>query len=309
MSTAAVSVKNICKRFGAVDALSGISFEVQKGQIFGIIGADGAGKSTLFDILATLLVADSGEAFVMGKNVNSKYKQIRSVIGYMPGRFSLYQDLTVNENLEFFANIFGTSIEEGYNLIKDIWSQQEPFKGRAAGKLSGGMKQKLALCCALVHQPEVLFLDEPTGGVDPVSRRELWQMLKTLQRQGLTILVSTPYMDEAVLCDRVAFLHTGAVVAIDTPTAIINSYQPMLFEVCATNSSVHNLLIALRKFNLTHSCYAFGRVVHWATKSKIGTAESVEEHLLSYLNSTGILGSVAKPITPTIEDCFMELTL
>lgn len=304
----AVSVKNICKHFGATEALSSVSIEVQKGQIYGIIGADGAGKSTLFDILATLLKADSGEAFILGQNVNSEYKSIRSFIGYMPGRFSLYQDLTVNENLEFFASIFGTTIDAGYNLIKDIWCQLEPFKGRMAGKLSGGMKQKLALCCALIHQPKVLFLDEPTGGVDPVSRRELWQMLKALQGRGLTVLVSTPYMDEAVLCDRVAFLHAGAVLAVNTPKAMIEAYLPLLFEVSCPNNSAYSMIVALREFELTHSCYAFGQVVHWACKDASSGNKYIAGRLASYLLSVGLLGAVIKPTTPTIEDCFMELT-
>jgi len=201
-----IKVENISKSFnkGKVQALENISFEVQKGELFGLIGPDGAGKTTLFRILTTLLLADSGKASVMDKDVVVDYKYIRNNVGYMPGRFSLYQDLTVEENLNFFATIFGTTIEENYDLVKDIYVQIEPFKTRRAGKLSGGMKQKLALSCALIHKPEVLFLDEPTTGVDAVSRKEFWDMLKNLQQKGITILVSTPYMDEAALCDRIA---------------------------------------------------------------------------------------------------------
>jgi ABC-2 type transport system ATP-binding protein len=204
-----ITIQNISKSYnkGKVQALQDISLEVKKGELFGLIGPDGAGKTTLFRILTTLLFADSGKASVMGKDVVQDYKYIRNNVGYMPGKFSLYQDLTVAENLNFFATIFGTTIEENYDLIKDIYVQIEPFKNRRAGKLSGGMKQKLALSCALIHKPEVLFLDEPTTGVDPVSRKEFWEMLKRLQQKGITILVSTPYMDEAALCDRIALIQ------------------------------------------------------------------------------------------------------
>jgi len=194
-----ISVKNISKSFKGKTALKNISFEVNQGELFGLIGPDGAGKTTLFRILTTLLFADEGTATVAHFDVVENYKSIRNNVGYMPGKFSLYQDLTVEENLTFFATIFGTTIEENYDLIKDIYVQIEPFKTRRAGKLSGGMKQKLALCCALIHKPKVLFLDEPTTGVDPVSRKEFWEMLKRLQTKGITMLVSTPYMDEAAL--------------------------------------------------------------------------------------------------------------
>jgi len=213
----AISVQEIKRSYGKVEALRGLSFEVDKGEIFGIIGPDGAGKSTLFRILTTLLLADSGTALVDGNDVVKEYKDIRKKVGYMPGRFSLYQDLSVEENLKVFATIFNTTIEENYHLIKDIYQQIEPFKTRRSGALSGGMKQKLALCCTLIHEPVVLFLDEPTTGVDPVSRKELWAMLKKLKKEGVTILVSTPYMDEASLCDRIALIQDGAFMKIDTP--------------------------------------------------------------------------------------------
>src|SRR6266480_7318248 len=220
-----VVVNNIVKFYGkkkaVVQALQGISFNVDHGEIFGIIGPDGAGKTSLFRILTTLLLPDGGDATVDGLNVVKDYKEIRNRVGYMPGRFSLYQDLTVEENLEFFATIFKTTIRENYDLVKDIYSQIEPFKNRRAGKLSGGMKQKLALSCALIHAPKVLFLDEPTTGVDPVSRKEFWEMLKRLKAQNITILVSTSYMDEASLCDRVALVQSGEIMSIDSPSGII----------------------------------------------------------------------------------------
>ena len=215
-----ISLQHISKSYDQLKAVDDISFEVKEGELFGLIGPDGAGKTTIFRILTTLLLADEGEATVAGYDVLKDYKEIRNHVGYMPGRFSLYQDLTVEENLEFFATIFGTTIEENYDLIKDIYIQIEPFKTRRAGKLSGGMKQKLALCCALIHKPKVLFLDEPTTGVDPVSRKEFWEMLKRLQQKGITILVSTPYMDEAALCDRIALIQDAKILEIDTPEDI-----------------------------------------------------------------------------------------
>src|SRR5215212_2158474 len=224
-----VVVENIMKRYGAkksiVSALQGISFEVDKGELFGIIGPDGAGKTSLFRILTTLLLPDGGSATVDGYDVVKDFKSIRKHVGYMPGRFSLYQDLTVEENLEFFATIFNTTIKENYELVKDIYEQIAPFKDRKAGKLSGGMKQKLALCCALIHRPSVLFLDEPTTGVDAVSRKEFWDMLKQLKQQGITILASTPYMDEASLCDRVALIQEGKLLSVNTPAGVINQFE------------------------------------------------------------------------------------
>ena len=219
----AVILNNITKVYGKEKkvAVDNISFSVNKGEVFGIIGPDGAGKTSIFRMLTTLLLPDGGTATVNGFDIVKDYKKIRNTVGYMPGKFSLYQDLSVEENLNFFATVFGTTIAENYDLIKDIYIQIEPFKKRRAGKLSGGMKQKLALCCALIHKPDVLFLDEPTTGVDPVSRKEFWEMLKRLKQQHITIVVSTPYMDEATLCDKIALMQNGKILSIDTPGNII----------------------------------------------------------------------------------------
>src|SRR6187551_643512 len=254
-----VVVENIIKTYGKkkeVTALSDISFDVSQGELFGIIGPDGAGKTSLFRILTTLLLADSGKVSVDGLDVVKDYKAIRKRIGYMPGKFSLYQDLSVEENLNFFATIFNTSIEENYDLIKDIYVQIEPFKKRKAGKLSGGMKQKLALCCALIHRPTVLFLDEPTTGVDVVSRREFWEMLKKLKEQEISILVSTPYMDEASLCDRIALIQNGNIMSLDTPQNIINNFPVTLYAIRSKN--IYKLLREFRTDPAVETCYAFG---------------------------------------------------
>lgn len=215
-----ISINDVTKNYGSICALDNVSFEVEKGELFGLIGPDGAGKTTLFRILTTLLVPDSGTATVEGLDAIKDYKRIRSIVGYMPGRFSLYQDLSVEENLEFFASIFGVDVKDNYDIIAPIYSQIEPFAKRRAGKLSGGMKQKLALSCALIHRPQVLFLDEPTTGVDAVSRSEFWDMLAGLKQYGISILVSTPYMDEAGRCDRIALINEGKVLKIDTPENI-----------------------------------------------------------------------------------------
>jgi len=236
----AVSVENITKRYGKTVALDGVSFEVEKGELFGIIGPDGAGKTTLFRIIATLILADSGTASVDGFDVVRDYKELRKRIGYMPGRFSLYQDLTVEENLSFFAAVFGTTIRENYHLVEGIYKLLEPFRKRRAGKLSGGMKQKLALCCALIHKPDILYLDEPTTGVDPVSRKEFWEMLGKLQQEGITIVVSTPYMDEANLCDRIALIKGGRFLQIDTPQNIRQGFSAPLWAV--RSEKMHRLL-------------------------------------------------------------------
>lgn len=224
----AVTVNNISKHYGSVEALNDISFSVHHGELFGIIGPDGAGKTSLFHILTTLLKADEGTCTVCGLDVLKDYKSIRRRVGYMPGRFSLYQDLTVEENLDFFATLFQTTVEKNYDLVKDIYRQIEPFRKRRAGALSGGMKQKLALSCALIHKPDVLFLDEPTTGVDPVSRKEFWGMLHQLKEQGITIIVSTPIIDEARQCDRIAFISKGQIQGVDTPTCILNRFSDIL---------------------------------------------------------------------------------
>src|SRR5580693_5594125 len=259
-----VIVENIVKSYVVkkivTQALQGISFTVDKGEIFGIIGPDGAGKTSLFRILTTLLLADSGRACVDGFDVVKDYKMIRNRVGYMPGKFSLYQDLSVEENLEFFATIFNTSIEQNYNLIKDIYQQIEPFKDRRAGQLSGGMKQKLALSCSLIHKPSVLFLDEPTTGVDAVSRKEFWEMLHRLKEEGITILVSTPYMDEAGLCDRVALIQKGEILSINTPKGITEEFKKPLWAV--KSNEMYHLMNAIKKDPSVESCYPFGQYHH-----------------------------------------------
>lgn len=297
----AVAVHNLAKRYERVEALRGVSFEVPGGEIFGIIGPDGAGKTTLFRILTTLILADSGTAAVEGLDVVRDFMQIRSQVGYMPGRFSLYQDLTVEENLTFFATVFNTSIEENYALIEDIYKQIEPFKDRRAGKLSGGMKQKLALCCALIHRPTVLFLDEPTTGVDPVSRKEFWEMLRRLKQQGITILVSTPYMDEAGLCDRIALMLGGQFLEIDTPENIIAKFTEPLLAV--SGSGMYRMLAELRAHPGVASCYTFGNVHHVTLKDVSVTPET----LRAYLGQKGHSGVEIRPIRPGVEDCYMKL--
>src|SRR5690242_1074174 len=255
-----VIVNSVRKSFGAVNALNDISFQAQQGELFGLIGPDGAGKTTLFRILTTLMIADKGTATVDGFDVVKDFKEIRKRVGYMPGRFSLYQDLTVSENLSFFATLFDTSIEENYDLIKAIYSQIEKFKDRKAGALSGGMKQKLALSCALIHRPSVLFLDEPTTGVDAVSRKEFWELLRDLQKQGITILVSTPYMDEASLCDRVALIQQGSILDIDTPKGVTQKFGKPLWAV--RSEDMYGLMRALRKMDEVESCFPFGQEHH-----------------------------------------------
>ncbi len=298
-----VEIKNITKSYTAskVQALHGINLAVQPGELFGLIGPDGAGKTTLFRILTTLIVPDEGTATVLGYDVVKDYKEIRQRVGYMPGRFSLYQDLSVEENLEFFATVFNTTVEANYNLIKDIYIQIEPFKKRKAGKLSGGMKQKLALCCALIHKPEVLFLDEPTTGVDAVSRKEFWEMLKGLKGQGITILVSTPYMDEASLCDRVALIQKGEILEVDPPRQIIQNYKKTLWAVRSDN--MYRLLNVLRNYEQTESCYAFGDTHHLTLKNDNRTADGI----IQYLQKQNFHHVEVNEIEPNIEDCFMAL--
>jgi ABC-2 type transport system ATP-binding protein len=297
-----VVCQQINKSYGKVHALSDISFSVEKGEIFGIIGPDGAGKTTLFRILTTLILADSGGANVDGFDVVKDYKEIRKRVGYMPGRFSLYMDLTVEENLSFFATVFNTTIEENYHLVKDIYQQIEPFKNRKARDLSGGMKQKLALSCALIHQPSVLFLDEPTTGVDPVSRKELWTMLKNLKTKGITILVSTPYMDEAALCDRIALIREGRFLITDTPENIIKKYSKTLWSVSGEKMS--KLLTDLRQHPVVTKCYAFGDCHHVTIDSGQLTMDSLKK----WLEEKDHSGVEIRPIEPGIEDCFMDLT-
>ena len=299
-----VSLKNLTKSYdkGRILAVDHVSFTVGKGELFGLIGPDGAGKTSILRMLTTLLLPDEGEAKVEGLDIVKDYKTIRHQIGYMPGKFSLYQDLTVEENLRFFATLFNTSIEENYALIKDIYVQIEPFKTRRAGKLSGGMKQKLALCCALIHKPGILFLDEPTTGVDAVSRKEFWEMLKNLRKQNITIIVSTPYMDEASLCDKIALIQAGKILLIDPPAKIIESYGENLFEVKSAEKKI--LLDDLKHFENTKSCFAFGDSIHLTLKQE---RTEFKTELKKYLESKKHTAFEIEQIEPTIEDCFIKL--
>jgi ABC-type multidrug transport system ATPase subunit len=299
----AVELQSISKTYnnGELKAVNEVSFSVKKGELFGLIGPDGAGKTSIFRILTTLLLPEQGQASVVGYDVVKDYKEIRKKVGYMPGKFSLYQDLSVQENLEFFATVFGTTIEANYDLIRDIYIQIEPFRHRRAGKLSGGMKQKLALCCALIHRPEVLLLDEPTTGVDTVSRKEFWEMLKRLKQEGITILVSTPYMDEATLCERIALIETGNILSIDTPEGIIQQFPKPLYAIKAERMSP--LLRDLRQSEVVDSCHAFGEFHHITFREN----EDAVAKLLAYLQNLQHQGLEIKAITPTIEDCFINL--
>lgn len=298
----AVTVNNLSKSYlKDKPAADDVSFSVNKGELFGLIGPDGAGKTSIFRMLTTLILPDKGTAFVDGLDVVKDYQQIRKSVGYMPGKFSLYPDLSIEENLAFFATVFNTTIEEHYHLIKDIYVQIEPFKKRRAGKLSGGMKQKLALCCALIHKPSVLFLDEPTTGVDPVSRKEFWQMLQQLKEQQITILVSTPYMDEANLCDRIALIQSGKILSVDTPANILQQYPDKLYAIKA--KQMHHLLKVLNKDTQVLSCYAFGEYLHVSFKDQQIDEAAVSAHL----KEQGIENIEIKPTTATIEDSFIRL--
>ncbi|MDH4058725.1 MAG: ABC transporter ATP-binding protein [Cyclobacteriaceae bacterium] len=299
-----VKVNQVFKRFGSgktsVEALHDISFSVSKGELFGLIGPDGAGKTTLFRILTTLLLANQGNAWVDGYDVVKQYQDIRKRVGYMPGKFSLYQDLSVEENLSFFATLFGTTIQDNYDLIKDIYVQIEPFKKRRAGALSGGMKQKLALSCALIHRPSVLFLDEPTTGVDAVSRQEFWELLKQLQMQGITIVVSTPYMDEAGLCDRVALIQEGKILKVNTPQGITKDFKRSLWAF--RSQDMYRLMKDLRTIDNVDTCHPFGQFHHVTFKSEL-QVDGLREHL----KNLGHEDLVIRDVAPGIEDCFMEL--
>lgn len=294
MNTAAISIEHISKTFPGkqpVTALKDINLQISKGELFGLIGPDGAGKTTLFRILTTLLLADKGIAKVMEHDVVKDFRTIRNHIGYMPGRFSLYQDLSIEENLRFFAKVFGTTVDENYDMIRDIYVQIEPFRKRRAGKLSGGMKQKLALCCALIHKPDVLFLDEPTTGVDPVSRKEFWEMLKNIQTQGITIMVSTPYMDEAAKCDRIALIQEGSILTINSPEYIVNNFDTQLYAVKAENN--YHLLEAIKTQANISSCYISGEYLHVIFKD----SDTKIDYPIIEMKET----------VPTIEDCFIKL--
>lgn len=293
--------KEIVKRYGEKLALDNISFDVAKGELFGFIGPDGAGKTSLFRIMTTLLLPDSGKITVEGLDTTKDYIPLRKILGYMPGRFSLYQDLTVEENLRFFAGIFKTTPEANYHLVKEIYGQIEPFKNRRAGKLSGGMKQKLALSCALIHKPEVLVLDEPTTGVDAVSRTEFWEMLARLRETGITIVVSTPYMDEASRCDRVALIQNGKIMRIATPEVIRKNFGHPLWAV--SGADMYGLLVHLRQFIAVRTAFPFGQQIHCTMHQNQVTMDET----LHYLQGKGHKEVQVFSIEPTIEDCFMEL--
>ena len=293
----AIDIRGLSKRFGRVRALDAVSFSVERGELFGLIGPDGAGKTTLFRLLTTLLAPDGGTASVDGFDIVNDYLSIRSRVGYMPGRFSLYPDLTVEENLRFFAALFGVTVEESYDLVAPIYKQIEPFRTRRAGKLSGGMKQKLALSCALIHRPSVLFLDEPTTGVDAVSRSEFWDMLAGLKQRGITMLVSTPYMDEASRCDRIALCNEGRILGIDTPEGIVRGFDAPLYAVRAAN--MYALLAAARGAEGVAECYPFGEV-HHLVADKGFDMKRFKERL------KGAEGLSIEPTVPTIEDVFIK---
>lgn len=298
----AINICNINKSYDGKIALHNISLQVKEGEIFGLLGPDGSGKTTLIRIINTLILADSGEAFVFGYNVIKDYKKIRKIMGYMPGRFSLYQDLSVEENIKFFATIYNTSLKENYHLISSIYSHLEPFSDRRAGKLSGGMKQKLALCCALIHKPKILFLDEPTTGVDPVSRKEFWDIIVRLKESGITVIVSTPYMDEAMKCDRVALMNNGKILIVDEPDNLKNYHPYKIFSI-RTNERIQ-VIKTLRENSTCYLVYPFGDVLHYIDYQQ----EIMKGHIASYLLNKGFKEFEVAEIKPTIEDTFIYLS-
>ena len=297
-----ISVSHLDKSYGKVHALRDVSFEVDEAEVFGVVGPDGAGKSTLFNILTTLLLPDSGDAAVLGLDVRTRYLEIRKHIGYLPGTFSLYPDLTVEENLVFFATMYQSSIKENMPLIASIWSQIEPFKKRFAGKLSGGMKQKLALCCALIHKPVLLFLDEPTTGVDPVSRKEFWEILRSIKQQGISVMVSTPYMDEATLCDRIALMQDGRIMRMDRPMNIVSDFNGHL--VTLQTPDIFQLLKVMEHYTAHCTFYPYGENLHVIFYEPL---EKVIPEFEAFLQQNNITHGEIKHIEPNIEDCFIEI--
>ena len=299
----AVQIEGLSKRFGSIVSLENVTLGIATGELFGFIGPDGAGKTTLFRILVTLILPDAGRATVLGRDVTTQIWELRRRVGYMPGRFSLYPDLSVEENLRFFASVFGASVKEQYDLIAPIYDQLAPFKDRRAGALSGGMKQKLALCCALVHRPEILFLDEPTTGVDAVSRREFWELLDRLKASGLTIVVSTPYMDEADRCGRVALIQRGRLLAVDAPARIAASFGRPLFTIRAAER--YPLLLAARAYPNAATVFPFGDVLHYTDRRDAMAPEAIARELADHLRGHGLTDVEVESTAPTIEDTFM----
>lgn len=300
-----IVVENLSRRFGENTALDGISLRVNAGELFGLVGPDGAGKTTLFRILSTLLLPDTGRATVLGFDVGRDLWEIRASVGYMPGRFSLYPDLSVEENLRFFAAVFGTTVDEGYAAIAPIYRQIEPFRERRAGALSGGMKQKLALCCALVHRPQLLLLDEPTTGVDAVSRRELWDLLAELKASGLPILVATPYMDEAARCDRIGLMQAGRLLAVDEPGRIGDRVRTPLLSI--TGPGRYRMLLRLRQHPDALSVHPFGDTLHYADRRTGVTPQALAAEIRSLLRQEGFEHAQVVPIRPGVEDAFLAL--
>lgn len=296
-----VQIDNITKTYGGTTALDGISVDIREGELFGFIGPDGAGKTTLFRILTTLIIPDSGEARVLDYDVVGDYRGIRPLLGYMPGEFSLYEDLSVRENIDFFASVFGTTLEENYDLVAPIYKQLEPFESRLAGALSGGMKQKLALSCALIHKPRLLILDEPTTGVDAVSRQEFWDMLHHLKSEGLTIIASTPYMDEADQCDRVALIDEGHILNVESPDNVADGFEKPLLSVKADQH--YRLLQTLRQYQYAESVQPFGAYIHYTDRRDSPDPAELQK----YLEEHGCSDVEIEAIQPTIEDRFMEL--
>lgn len=296
----AIDIQDLTKRYGKLTALDHVTFSVPQGCVFGLIGPDGAGKTTLYQILTTLLSPDEGSATVAGLDVVRDYKKLRTQIGYMPERFSLYPDLTVRENLHFFAALFGVDVKDNFDLIAPIFSQLEKFPNRRAGALSGGMKQKLALSCALIHRPKVLLLDEPTTGVDAVSRSEFWDMLATLKAQGITILVSTSYMDEAERCERIALLHQGKILDVNTPAGLIENMDKNLYNASATR--MYPLLEALRTLPGVKDCYTFGATLHVVTEEGFNPDDAIGR-----LRQEGLEDARIWPAQGNIEDLFIKL--
>ncbi|MDD4576001.1 MAG: ABC transporter ATP-binding protein [Bacteroidales bacterium] len=295
-----IEIYNLNKSFNTVKALDNLMLTVEQGGFYGLIGPDGAGKTTLMRIITALLLPDSGSIMVGGLNPVKDYKELRLKLGYMPGRFSLYQDLTVEENLSFFAKVFDTSIEENYHLIAPVYSQIEPFKNRRAGKLSGGMKQKLALSCALIHKPEILILDEPTTGVDAVSRRDFWEMLSQIRENGITILVSTPYMEEAVLCDKISLMFDGKIINSGTPTEITSKFKEKIFILKTLH--LREILKIARQMPELKSVNSFGQNLHLVVRDNLVEITEIE----SFIKKSCDYDFKIEPYQAGIEDCFID---